>query len=83
MILGKLESCPEKKIPVAMALIVVGLSMTVMGITWSRFAPSVPHMGTNWNDFFRGVLFGVAIVIEIAGVVIAGSAAAAKKSKTP
>jgi hypothetical protein len=40
-------------------------------------------MGTNWNDFFRGVLFGVAIVIEIAGVVIAGSAAAAKKSKTP
>jgi hypothetical protein len=66
-----------------MALIVASLSMIVIGITWSRFAPSVPHLGTNWNDFFHGVIFGTAIVLEIAGVVIAGSAAAAKRRETP
>jgi hypothetical protein len=79
MILSKLENSPEKKIPVAMALIVVGLSTTVIGVSWSRLAPSVPHVGTDWNDFFRGVVFGIAIVLEIAGVAIAASAAAARK----
>jgi hypothetical protein len=79
MILSKLENSPEKKIPVAMALIVVGLSMTVIGISWSRFAPSVTHPGTDWNDFFRGAILGFAIVLEIAGVALAASAAAAKK----
>ena len=79
MILSKLENSPEKKIPAAMALIVVGLSMTMIGISWSRFLPSVPHPGMDWNDFFHGAIFGVAIVLEIAGVAIAASAAAAKK----
>ena len=79
MILSKHENSPEKKIPVAMALIVVGLGMSVIGINWSRITPSVPHVGTDWNDFFRGAIFGVAIVLEIAGVAIAASAAAAKK----
>jgi hypothetical protein len=82
MILGKLQNSPEKMVPVAMALIVIGLSMTVIGIAWSRIAPTVPHVGTDWNDFFRGVIFGIAIVLEIAGVAIAGSAVAAKKRKT-
>ncbi len=79
MILSKLENSPEKKIPFAMALIVVGLSMTVIGVNWARFAHSAPHLGTDWNDFFRGAILGFAIVLEIAGVAIAASAAAAKK----
>ncbi len=79
MILSKLENAPEKRIPVAMALIAVGLSMTAIGINWARIVPSAPHMGTDWNDFFRGAIFGVAIVLEIAGVAIAASVAAAKK----
>jgi hypothetical protein len=79
MILRQLENCPEKRIPVAMALIVAGLSMTVIGTSWSRLSPSLPHLGPNWNDFFRGVLFGVAIVLEIAGVAIAAKAAALRK----
>jgi hypothetical protein len=79
MILSKLEPSPEKRIPVAMALIVVGLSMTAIGINWSRFASSAPHVGTDWNDFFRGAIFGVAIVLEIAGVAIAASATAKKR----
>jgi hypothetical protein len=81
MILRKLENSPEKMIPVAMAFIVVGLSMTVIGIAWSRIAPSLPHPGTDWNDFFRGVIFGIAIVLEIAGVGLAAKAAAARNRK--
>jgi hypothetical protein len=81
MILRKLENSPEKMIPVAMALIVVGLSMTVIGIAWSRIAPSLPHPGTDWNDIFRGAIFGVAIGLEAVGVVLAAKAAAAKKRK--
>jgi len=81
MILGKLEISPEKTIPVAMALIVAGLSMIVIGVVWPRIAPTVPLAGTDWNDFFHGVTFGIAIVLEIAGVVVASTAAAAKKRK--
>jgi hypothetical protein len=62
-----------------MALIVVGLSMTVISISWSRFAPSVPHVGTDWSDFFRGAILGIAIVLEIAGVAIVASAAKKKR----
>jgi len=79
MIFRQLENCPEKRIPVAMALIVVGLSMTVIATSWSRLSPALPHPGANWNDFFRGALFGVAIVLETAGVAIAAKAAALKK----
>jgi hypothetical protein len=81
MILRKLQISPEKMIPLAMALIVVGLSMTVIGIAWPRFSLSLTHAGTDWNDFFRGVLFGIAIVLEIAGVVLAAKAAAAKNCR--
>jgi MFS superfamily sulfate permease-like transporter len=81
MILRKLENFPEKMIPVAMAMIVVGLSMLTIGITWPRFSPPLPHAGTDWNDFFRGVIFGIAIVLEAVGVVLAAKAAAAKKRK--
>jgi hypothetical protein len=80
MILRKLENAPEKIIPVAMAFIVVGLSLLTIGITWPRFSPSLPHPGTDWNDFFRGVIFGIAIVLEAAGVVLATKAAAKKRS---
>jgi hypothetical protein len=79
MILRRLENSPEKIIPVAMAFIVVGLSLLTIGITWLRVSPSIPHLGTDWNDFFRGMIFGIAIVLEIAGVVLATKAAAAKK----
>jgi MFS superfamily sulfate permease-like transporter len=79
MILRKLQISPEKMIPIAMALIVVGLSMTVIGTGWSRISPSAPHADTDWNDFIRGFIFGIAIVLEIAGVAIATRAAAAKR----
>lgn len=82
MFLRRLENSPEKMIPAAMALIVVGLSLLTIGITWLRVSPSIPHLGADWNDFFRGVIFGIAIVLEVAGVVLATKVAAAKNRKT-
>jgi hypothetical protein len=51
----------------------------MIGISWPRISPPLPHAGTDWNDFFRGVLFGIAIVLEIVGVVLAAKAAARKR----
>lgn len=81
MILRNLKNAPEKMIPVAMAFIVVGMSILIIGITWPRFSPPVPHVGTDWNDFLRGLMFGIAIAMEVVGVVFAASAAAAKLKK--
>jgi hypothetical protein len=79
MIFRKLEDSPEKMIPVAMAFIVAGLSLLTIGVTWPRISTPLPHPGTDWNDFFRGVTFGIAIALETFGVVIAAKAAVAKK----
>jgi hypothetical protein len=81
MILRNLQKSPEKMIPVAMAFIVVGLSILVIGIAWPGFSPIVPHTGTDWNDFLRGLMFGIAIAMEIVGVVFAATAAAATIKK--
>ena len=82
MILRNLRNCPEKMVPVAMAMIVVGLSILIIAIAWPRFVPALPHAGTDWSDFIRGFLFGLAITLEAAGVVlVSGAAAAIKKRK--
>ena len=80
MILHNLQKAPEKMIPVAMTFVVVGLSILTIGIVWPHFSPSppIPHQGTDWNGFFRGVIFGIAIAMEVVGVVLAASAAAKK-----
>ena len=79
MILRALKNTPERLIPAAMALVVAGLSIVMIGINWPRLSPSLPHPGTDCNDFFRGAIFGFGLVLEIAGVALAARAAAAKK----
>ena len=79
MIFRALKNNPERMIPAAMALIVAGLSIIVVGVNWPRLSPVVPHQGTDWNDFFRGAIFGFGLVLEIAGVALAAKAAAMKK----
>lgn len=81
MIFRKLEESSEKMVPVAMALIVVGLSIVMIGVNWPRISLPVPRGGTDWNDFFRGAIFGFGLVLEICGVVLAAKAAALKKRK--
>jgi hypothetical protein len=82
MLFRALEDDPQKIIPVAMALIVIGLSCLLFGLAWPTFSHVFPNLGTGSRDFIHGLFFGIAIVLEIGGVVLATSAtaAAAKKS---
>jgi hypothetical protein len=79
MILRKLQNDPKRMTSMAMAFIAIGLSLITIGITWPKSSPLLAHAGTDWNDFVRGAILGFAIVLEIVGVAIASSAAAAKK----
>ena len=79
MILRNLQNSPEKMIPVAMTFVVVGLSILMIGLAWPRFFSPAVHAGTDWSDFFRGFIFGIAIVMEIVGVALAATAAAKKR----
>ncbi|HEV2487006.1 MAG TPA: hypothetical protein VGT08_15870 [Terracidiphilus sp.] len=81
MILRNLQNSPEKIIPVAMSLIVVGLSILLIGIARPRFSPSAPYIGAAWNDFAHGFLIGLAIALEAGGLVLAASAAAKKRKR--
>ena len=74
MILGKLQQYPEKRIPVAMALVTTGLMILIAGIVWPAHALPIAHSGTDWGDFFRGFVFGFAIVLELSGLVILAAA---------
>jgi hypothetical protein len=78
MILRKLQNAPEKSIPVAMMFIAVGMMIIVVATVWHT--PILPaSRGTDWNDFLRGFMLGLAIVFEIFGLVLALNAARAKK----
>jgi len=79
VILRILNNAPEKAVPVAMALLVTGLSLLTIGITWPPHLALLQGAGDDWNDFLRGAFFGLAITLEIFGVVLAASAAAQKK----
>ena len=80
MIFRKLEGTHEKKVAAAMMLIAVGLGFLVVGIAWPRHPLPTAHLGTDWNDFLHGVMIGIAIALEVGGLVIAISAAAAKRA---
>jgi hypothetical protein len=82
MILRVLKRDPEKMIPVAMALVIAGLAIVMLGVNWPRLSASAPHPGTDWNDFVRGVIFGFGIALEIAGVALAARAAALKRRRS-
>jgi hypothetical protein len=79
MILRVFNDDPKRMIPVAMALVVMGLSMVTIGINWPQSSLPPVHAGTDWNDFFRGAMFGIAIALEICGVALAAKAAALKR----
>jgi TRAP-type C4-dicarboxylate transport system permease small subunit len=74
MLLRNLQRQPKRAIPIAITLIVTGLSILLIYFAWPTFSPSLPHIGTNWNDFFHGFLLGLAIALEVGGAVIAISA---------
>jgi hypothetical protein len=69
----------KARIPVAMALLTVGLMLLGVSVAWSSFSYPLEHLGREWNDFARGFLVGLAIAMEIGALVIALSAVAAAK----
>ena len=78
MLLKKLKESPEKMVSFGMMLVVVGLMLIVLGVLWPRI-PFLANLWPAWNDFQRGFVFGFAISLEIAGVVINTTAAANKR----
>ena len=82
MILRMLQAQPSRVMAVAMTLIVVGLSILLLGVAWPRLSTLTPHLGVRWNDFFRGLLIGVGIGIEIMGLVFAASTAVTKRNRS-
>ena len=75
-----LDKTAEKKVAAAMMLIAIGLVFLIVGIAWPRHPLPAAHLGTDWNDFLHGVMIGIAIALEVGGLVIAISAAAAKRA---
>jgi hypothetical protein len=78
MILRKLQDSPAKILPFAMMFVSLGMMFLVMAIVWPRFFLPA-HLGPGWSDFLRGATFGVAIALELTGVVISMVAATRAK----
>jgi hypothetical protein len=74
---------PAARVPIAMALIFIGMMFTVFGIVWPRIvSPTlVPLGGTDWHDFLRGLCYGLGISFDIGGLVLAVTAVAAQNPK--
>jgi hypothetical protein len=81
MILRKIQDSPQKAVPLAMMLVVAGLSLIVLATVWLRFTPSFIFAGHDYGDFVHGFLYGVAIAMEIMGAAIAAAAAVAAKAR--
>jgi uncharacterized membrane protein len=78
MLLKKLKESSEKMVAFGMSLVVFGLMLIVLGVLWPKL-PFLANLWPTWNDFMRGFVFGFAITLEIAGVVINATAAANKR----
>ncbi|MGA3262682.1 MAG: hypothetical protein ABSC47_01400 [Terracidiphilus sp.] len=78
MLLNKLQESPAKAVSVGMICVTAGLMMIIIGACWPRI-PFLAHIWPDWNDFLRGFVFGIAIALEITGVVINATAAANKR----
>lgn len=80
MIAGNLKESSARIVSIAMLFTSVGLVLLVFGILW----PKLPFLATlvapDWNDFVHGFVIGVALALEIGGVVM-GAAALARKRK--
>ena len=75
------EKSAAARVPIAMALISMGMMFLVIGIAWPHFVSPVAHTGTDWHAFLRGLCYGLGISFDIGGLVIAVSAVAAQNPK--
>lgn len=81
MLQKKLRESPDKVVAFGLTLVVIGLMMVVIGANWQRI-PYLAHLWPAWNDFLHGFIIGIAITLEIAGVVINAIAAANRRKRS-
>jgi hypothetical protein len=77
----KNEKSPAARVPIAMALISLGMMFLVIGIAWPHFVSPAAHTGTDWHAFLRGLCYGLGISFDIGGLIIAVTAVAAREKK--
>jgi hypothetical protein len=54
MIARNLRNSPLRALPIAMSILAIA-------IVWPQMIHPASHAGTDWNDFVRGGVFGLAI----------------------
>lgn len=61
MILWNKRNQPLRALPIAMSILAIA-------IAWPRIVHSAAHLGTDWNDFIRGAVFGLAIGLMLSAI---------------
>lgn len=59
-----------KTVPTALALLVVGLLILTCASDWHRFLTPLLHLSRGVDDFTHGFCMGLALIMEIAAVVL-------------
>jgi hypothetical protein len=72
------QSASKASIPVAMALLAVGLVLLGVALGWRVILPG--YQAGSTSHFLRGFLIGLAIALEIWAFVIAFTAARRRKT---
>lgn len=75
------KSAPANRVPIAMAFVSIGMVLTVCGITQSGFVGHSAQTASDVHHFLRGACYGLGISFEIAGLIIAITAATARQKK--
>jgi hypothetical protein len=53
-------------------LMPIGMLCLVMAIVWPRFFHAATRLGQDWGDGLHGLLYGLAIGINVVALVLAG-----------
>jgi hypothetical protein len=71
--LDKLQTSPQTSTSLAMSLVSVGLFLVVLGAAFARFG--VQTHGPAWEDFARGLFFGMGMALELIGATVMAQSA--------
>lgn len=72
MFLDKLQFSPQESKSLAMLLVPVGLFFVVFGTAFTHFGEPSPIPA--WQDFARGLFFGMGMALEMIGLLVMSNA---------
>ena len=81
MLSAAIKKNPRKMIPIAMMLVVVGLTLVTTGNLVARHWAAAGLPSSQWGDFTFGFMVGLGIILEIFGLVIAAKAASEQRKQ--